>query len=401
MSNRNNDVFQVLVTKGNQAVLGAGVDIATLAVGQLGAFDANTNVSIGAATNPMPRDFYLAVGVDKTGSGTLEDIRTSAGQMIQKKGITAYSFKPHSAGRPKIVKVGEYTGIVGDTDYGIKVEFRNSRISNVQGQNTFTKSFVVRTPTGTTDANVLTKLLVNEVKLDVTKMLSAVITARQPLTALTHGTSVDYADNAVMTEADLNALILFNKTAIEANKVYTDFTLQSTAVPGITNFQTNLGFYKFLETNITVSAVEGFNSNVTVSTVQELAYEEGSGRNVKHKEYHSSSYNGSGPYVLSETTGMAKGDILYLAVDAVKYDQFALEYFMKSESGWLEYENTLSTFIAVPATETVTRASVATLLDALVVGGAFEPLADDAAAANVGPTVVEADPASVAVDGLA
>ena len=98
---------------------------------------------------------------------------------------------------------------------------------------------------------------------------------------------------------------------------------------------------------------------------------------------------------------MAIGNIHYLAVDATKYDQFALEYFMKSESGWLEYENTLSTFIAVPATETVTRASVATLLDALVSGGAFEPLADDAAAANVGPTVVEVDPASVAVDGIA
>jgi hypothetical protein len=47
--------------------------------------------------------------------------------------------------------------MVGDTDYGIKVGFK-LRISNVQGQNTFTKSFVVRTPTGTTDANVLTKL---------------------------------------------------------------------------------------------------------------------------------------------------------------------------------------------------------------------------------------------------
>jgi hypothetical protein len=33
----------------------------------------------------------------KQGSGTLEDIRTSAGQNDPKEGITAYSFKPHSA----------------------------------------------------------------------------------------------------------------------------------------------------------------------------------------------------------------------------------------------------------------------------------------------------------------
>jgi hypothetical protein len=32
---------------------------------------------------------------------------------------------------------------------------------------------------------------------------------------------------------------------------------------------------------------------------------------------------------------MAKGDILYLAVDTVRISQFVFrEYFMKSESGW-------------------------------------------------------------------
>jgi hypothetical protein len=400
MSNRNNDVFQVLVTKGNQAVLGAGADISSLAVGQIGAFDVNTGLSIGPATSPMSREFYFAVGIDTTGTGALGDIRTSAGQNIQKAGITGYTFRAHSAGRAKIVKVGAY-GIVGDTDYGIKVEFRNSRISNIQGQNTFTKSFVVRTPEGAVDSNVLTKLLVAEVSLDETGMISAKYVARQALTIATHGTSSDYAAGAVMTLADVDRLITFNLTASTANKVFSDFNLQSASIKIGANFQINLNFYKFLETNITVSAVEGFNSTAVITTTQELAYEEGSGADVKHKEYHSSSYNGSGPYVLSETTGTAKGDILYLAVDAIKYDQFALEYFVKSASGWLEYENTLSTFFAIPSTETVTRGSVATLLDAIVAGGAFEPLADDASASNVNPTVVEASPTSAAVDGIA
>jgi len=400
MSNRNNDVFQVLVTKGNQAVLAAGLNISGLAIGQLGAFDVNTGLSIGAATSPMSRDFYFAVGVDKTGSGTLEDIRTSAGQMIQRKGITGYTFKPHSAGRPKIVEVGEY-GVIADTDYGVKIEFRNSRISRIQGQNTFAKTFVVRTPEGTVDSNVLTKLLVREISLDESKMIVAKIVARQAITILTHGTSLDYAKGATMTEADLDRLIVFNTTATTANKVFTDFTVQASPLRVGANFQINLNFHKLLETNIGVAVVEGFTSSTVVSTVQEIAYEEGSGTNIKHKEYHSSSYNGSGPYVLSETTGTARGDIHYLAVDATKYDQFALEYFMKSESGWLEYENTLSTFIAIPATETTTRASVAALIDAIVAGGAFEPLADDAAAANVGPTVVESDPANASTDGIA
>ena len=135
-------------------------------------------------------------------------------------------------------------------------------------------------------------------------------------------------------------------------------------------------------------------------SMKELAEEEGSGYNIKQKEYHASAWNGAGPYVASETTGLAIGNIKYRATDAAKYDQTILEYFFKSESGWLEYENVLSTIIATPEASTVTRNALLTILDALTTPLGFDAKLDDAAVASVNPTVIEAQPASAAVDGL-
>ena len=42
----NNKVFQVLVTKGNASALTAGGTLDSLASGQIGVFDANTNLAI-------------------------------------------------------------------------------------------------------------------------------------------------------------------------------------------------------------------------------------------------------------------------------------------------------------------------------------------------------------------
>ena len=78
-----------------------------------------------------------------------------------------------------------------------------------------------------------------------------------------------------------------------------------------------------------------------------------------------------------------------------------MQYTQTSESGWLEYENTLSTVLAVPATETVTRGSVAAMLNVLFTGLQFDTLVDEAAAANVNPAVVEPQATTENLDGVA
>ena len=156
-----------------------------------------------------------------------------------------------------------------------------------------------------------------------------------------------------------------------------------------------------METVLIVSLVEGFDCSGATVIDQFPVFAEGTGTNVQQKEYHASGWTGSGPYKLSEVTGTAKGNIEYLAETNTPYDQYILQYFQTSESGWLEYKNTLSTIIAVPEANTTTRASVGALLDAIVAGGAFEALADDAAAASATSTVVEPVVTDITKDGIA
>ena len=80
MSNRNNDVFAVLPTVGNQVLLAAGNPVSSLLPGQLGCFDVNTGLSV--ASLATVRAFEFAVGIDD-GAGALGDMRKSAGQFIQ------------------------------------------------------------------------------------------------------------------------------------------------------------------------------------------------------------------------------------------------------------------------------------------------------------------------------
>lgn len=406
MSNRNNDVFQVLVTSGDSAILAAGNTVEDLAIGQIGVFDANTNLSVTAAA---PREFYFAVGLDRNGVGSLQDIKQSAGQFIQRKGIRNYSFKPHTAGQPMVVTVAGYKAQC-DTDYAVKVEFRNSRIYRLQGFNQFSKTYAVRTGCcdgcaegcGSADPNELTLLMVAEIMKDVNGLLLAQSIVRQDVTSLAHGTSVDIYAGDPISDADIAALIAFNalSTTAEEDKVYTDFTITSVPLKLQAYCGVNLGFHKFVETVLITSLVDGFGCSGTATVTQEVVYQEGSGKNIQQKEYHASAWGGSGPYVLSEITGTAQA-IPYDASANVTYDQFILEYNQTSESGWLEYENVLSTIIAVPEVNTVTRASLATVMDILTNSGGFEALADDAAAANVNPVKIEVVVTDETKDGIA
>jgi len=406
MSNRNNDVFQVLPTKGNQALAATGSTVDSLLPGQLGVFDASTGLAYATAVPAGTKAITLAVGV---GNGSvLTDIRTSAGQFIQTKGITDLTFKPHTAGRPMKVTVGGFKAEC-DTEYGVRVEFRNAKINRIQGFNQFSKAYMVTTPCcddcaggcGSLDANVLTQLFIASINADEANLVLAQAVARQALVAATHGTSVDYAAGAVMTAADVAALIVFNKTALEANQVFADFQLVSQPL-AIGNYcSINLHYYKLLETVLIVSLIEGFGCSGATTVNQYPVFEEGSGINIQQKEYHASGWAGSGPYKLSQVTGMGYENINYLSVKGTTYDQFIVQYNQTSESGWQEYSNVLSTVIAIPEADTVTRQAVATVFNSFLSGLGFDSLVDDAAAASTNAAVVEPEVTSTATDGIA
>ena len=84
---RNNDVYKVLVTSGNRAPMVAGKTISELLPGQIGVFDANSNLSINYEKAERVKDFYMAVGIDKDGDGVTDDVMKSSGKKIAVKEI--------------------------------------------------------------------------------------------------------------------------------------------------------------------------------------------------------------------------------------------------------------------------------------------------------------------------
>ena len=374
----NNKVFQVLVTKGNKALVAKGAALDAITDGQLGIFDAKTNIAIDHTAAGV-KDFYLAVGVDSDGDGVVDAVNFSAGQAIQKENIRDYTYKPHTAARPMVAEITNFTA-KPDTDYAIKFEFRNMKVYMRQGYNAFAKTYAVRTACsdGTTG---------DPVEL-VTKFLEAF-----------------NMDNTGMFKAE----------AIAGGAVIDLATIGPDVVPGIritTNpiainqfCSINTTYYNPRQTVVIASLVEGFNCNGKVTVTQTAVDEEGHGYDIKQKEYHAAGWNGKpGVYRASTALGLAMPGFKYFADETKKYDQFNLVYDFFSTAGWKEYLNNLMTVVAIPEGDTTTRNAFATVIDAILANATlgFEALADDAAAASTVATVIEATPpASAATDGIA
>jgi hypothetical protein len=373
MSNRNNDVFRVLPVSGDYCdLLEPESQVEDLAIGQLGAFDAATNLAVDHTTNPMPKEIFFALAY-QTPSGAI-DYRTSAGQVIQRQGVVGYTTKKCSEGAPMKVTVGNFRAEC-DTEYGVRVEFRNAKINRIQGYNQFSKAYMVTTPCcddcaegcGSLDANVLTQLFIANINADESGLVFAQAVARQPITTTTHGTSINYGTGDVMTDADVAQLIVFNSTAAPVDQVFADFQLVSQPLSIGSFCQVNLHYYKLLETVLIVSLIEGFGCSGATTINEYPVYAEGTGINIQQKEYHASGWAGSGPYKLSQVTGTAYGNIVYLADKNKNYNQLILEHNQTSESGWQEYMNPMSTIFAYDCNKCGTDA-VEKFLKAFITG---------------------------------
>lgn len=405
---RNNDVFKVLVTEGNLAPLAAGSKVTALAPGQIGVFDFETNLSLSAATAPTSRNFYLAVGVDNNGDTVTDDIMKSSGSHIQKKNFAFYSYRPHTPGQPMKFVLKDYTADC-ETEYGIKLEFRNSQIYRTQGFNQFTKTYSIVTsccngceptcPSG--DANEITKMLKENVNNDPNKLLTVQAIARQALTTATHGVSANIAIGGVVSDADLAAVMAFNSNQTDPEDfVYTDLEF-TTVTQAVNNFcSVNLNYFYPRGTVVLASKIAGFKCNGTTEVTQQIVFEEGKGYDINQMEYMANGWTES-PYRLSTLNGVAR-PTAYAADPKGNYDMFALTYDQFSIGAWLEYLNNEATIIAVPAVDTVTRNGLVAILDAILVPQGFNGLTNDAAAGNVSPTVIEKTETKGAdLDGLA
>ena len=400
---RNNDVFHLLVTKGNQAVLAKDKKVTELAPGQIGVFNYDTNLSFDATVATAPRNFYLAVGVD-AGNGTTGDIMKSAGSHVQGKNIAFYSFRPHTPGRPMKVLLKDYVANC-ETEYGVKLELRNQEIYRTQGYNQFTKTYMMKTsccdgceptcPSG--DANEITKQLFINISNDPSGLVKANIKPRAGA-VLPAGVTVDANGN--LTLAQVDTIMAANAAQTDPAKyIYTNLEIE-TVPQTIQDFSAvSLNYMYPRQTVAILTKVGDFKCSGTVATTQTAVFEEGAGIDVKQLEYQAKGWTES-PYRVSTVNGVADNRI-YITDASAKYDVFALTYDQFSLGGWLEYFHNQASIIAIPTADATTRNGLAAILDKVAVAQSFEPLADDAAAAVVDPTVIEkTTDKSVTTDGI-
>ena len=103
---RNNDVFQILVGKTQDTILAADNYPKDLLPGQVGIFDAKTNVSLDETATPT--EFYIGVGIDSDGDGVTDNIAKSAGQYIQTAGVVDLSVRSYNQAVPAIIEIAGY-----------------------------------------------------------------------------------------------------------------------------------------------------------------------------------------------------------------------------------------------------------------------------------------------------
>lgn len=175
-----NPVNQVLVTSGDQGLLAAGSRPDALAIGQLGVFNYHTGLSVDGTVPADARDIFLAVGVDPNGVGSIQDIVTSAGQVIQVRNAKSLTYNAYKTALPKIVDVAGFVAKC-ETSYALKIEFRNGQIYAENGYNGFFKTFSVYTgccadqcvDCGDGDCNEISQGMVNQINADPDKLVTA------------------------------------------------------------------------------------------------------------------------------------------------------------------------------------------------------------------------------------
>lgn len=373
---RNNDVFQVLVTKGNQAVLAAGNEVTDLLPGQAGVFSFESNLSIDG-TVPT-RNFYVAVGLDEDGDGVTDNIRKSAGSHIQTRNIAFYSYRPFEAGRPMILEFKDFKTRCGE-QYGIAIEFRNQQIYRTQGYVQFKVNYVVEgiccdgcsTGCESGDDNLVAKKLVDAINNDPRGFVKAEM--------------FNTTTNAVVTDYDafVAANLTVNTDSDPANDV--KLGIRITSIPQKINkfMGIDTKYFHMRETFLVPSKLIGFECNGEFSVKQTAKVTQGLGYDIQYLEYLAGGWNGNpGPYRTYKVNGLAK-PITYVAETNTQYGILALTYDQFSVGGWLEYLNNEASIIAIPQTDSVTRASLLGVIDKLAKLSNFDGLTDDAAGYNV------------------
>ncbi len=429
---RNNDVFNVLVAE--TTLTTAGQSVSQLAPKQIGVFNADTNLSLASNSAVPKGFYLAVGVADKSNPAILGDIVTSAGQLIQKENVKFYQAQKYSAGLPEIVEITNFiaksdteyairfefrnqriynqqgynqfskTYVVktscGTTPTGDPVELVTKFVKalNNDGTGMFKAEAIAGGAllTVTTAPTVAGDITVFIGDVDIAVTVAATDTAAEAATkiaaainaatttdakAVASGTTVQISNIVIGTEATVDeGTTLAVVTATEGNAVIDLATIAEGVTPGIrvtTNplavnefCSINTLYLKPRETVMIVSLTSGFDCGGIVEVIQDVAYEQGSGYDVRQREYKAGGWNGKpGPYRVSELNGVASSGFRYFSDTDTKYNRVNLTYDQFSIGGWQEYLNNLATEVYFPVGAEAELKDFLTILEAAIPTG--------------------------------
>lgn len=383
MATNNNAPYSVLVSSGDQGLLAPGGTIDTLAAGQLGVFDADTNLAVNAASTGV-RNIYLAAGIEAG-----KKVRKSVGQRI---GVTSnliegYTLRCYNPGQDQIIRIEDITNAAKcGTSYGIKIEFRsNTRVYQEVGAAQIAKTFVVKTPCcddcstdcPTADPNWIAYALVEEINKNSDNSLATAFLYESSLGIPTYA-AIDYdtwvGGGKIHTSGDYLGIQI---------SISPEAAIDFCSIPA--------QYYKLRGFKMHVSALGDFACGeaagdilVTITEAQPLLHAEGKGIDLKNLEYGSLAYSGElAPegYRIGSVNPLPY-NVTYQTVVAEDYMQLSLTYRNSINQGGRNYEHTNETVVAIPTGDTTTRDALMAVLDAMLSNSTFGPLADDATACD-------------------
>lgn len=304
---KTNPIYQVLVVT-NPALLTAGQPLSALGVGQLAIMNYDTGTAVTAA---LPNRFYLAVG---EGSGSLQGVRKSSGEVIRKALINSYSSKHPEAAANQVVTLNltNFTAI-RDVEYTIRMVFKSGHIMSQNGFTLPIKSFTVHIPV-----------------------------EGDPSAAYALG---DFCDLIVAeVNRDPEGLV----TAANVGDTSVTFTIHSepkaVEVGGI---NPNYSFLRQLSASVSVSG--GFEAGGYTLSSTGPTYAQGDGYDIRWEEFFAGGWNGEpGVYRTSDILQQFWGAVNLKADATKKYWVMRINYGIPSNSGgMLEYVNENETVVVI------------------------------------------------------
>jgi len=195
-------------------------------------------------------------------------------------------------------------------------------------------------------------------KTTATEVTAAVTFTDTDTTGVTASSTPDFAYYAI---SDIAAFKAANPGVCIAVRLTSNFAALNTFC------KTNLKYEFPRGSALDVVLSTGFACNGTVTTVQDLVFEEGAGYDIAQLETIAGGWNGfPGVYRQSALVGETIGDFSVLASKTGKYVQINITSEQESEAGWGSYKNKLNTLIAVPCGETTTLEGLLDILDKAV-----------------------------------